>query len=65
VPTLERRQSTRTRIGVTTTDLWFVLERLEPMPIEALLQAGESLVEGVRRLATHAEITTSLIRESA
>jgi DNA/RNA-binding domain of Phe-tRNA-synthetase-like protein len=59
------RQTPRTRIGVTTTDLWFVLERLEPMPIEALLQAGESLVEGVRKLATHAEITARLIRETA
>jgi len=59
------RQTPRTRIGVTTTDLWFVLERLEPMPIEALLKAGESLIEGVRKLATHAEISTTLIRESA
>ena len=35
------------------------------MPITALLQAGESLVEGVRKLAPRAEITTRLIRESA
>jgi DNA/RNA-binding domain of Phe-tRNA-synthetase-like protein len=59
------RQTPRTRIGVTTTDLWFVLERLEPMPVDALLQAGESLVEGVRKLAPHAEVTARLIRETA
>jgi DNA/RNA-binding domain of Phe-tRNA-synthetase-like protein len=58
-------QTPRTRISQTTTDLWFVLERLEPMPIDALLQAGESLVEGVRTLATHAEITARLFRKGA
>src|SRR5262245_39438784 len=57
------RQTTRTHVGVASTDLWFVLERLEPMPIDALLEAGESIVQGVRNLATHAEITTRLIRE--
>jgi DNA/RNA-binding domain of Phe-tRNA-synthetase-like protein len=46
------------------TDIWFVLERLEPMPIEALLQAGESIAEGVRNLAPHAQISQRLIRKS-
>ena len=47
------RQTPRTRISVATTDIWFVLERLAPMPIEVLLQAGESIAEGVRSLAPH------------
>ncbi len=58
------RQTPRTRITVATTDIWFVLERLEPMPIEALLQAGESIAEGVRSLAPHAQISQRLIRKS-
>ena len=58
------RQTPGTRISVATTDIWFVLERLEPMPIEALLQAGESIAEGVRRLAPHAQISQRLIRKS-
>src|SRR5215471_16745177 len=30
------RQSIRTRLEVDTTDMWFVLERLEPMPLASL-----------------------------
>src|SRR5262245_24699003 len=56
------RQTPRTRIDVSTTDIWFVLERLEPMPIEALLEAGDSIIAGVRDLAPTAEIATTLIR---
>ena len=44
--------------------IWFVFERLEPMPIEALLQAGESIAEGVRSLAPHAQISQRLICKS-
>ena len=58
------RQTPRTRISVATTDIWFVLERLEPMPIEALLQAGDSIAAGVRSLAPHAQISQRLIRNS-
>ena len=58
------RQTPRTRISVATTDIWLVFERLEPMPIEALLQAGESIAEGVRKFAPHAQISHRLIRKS-
>lgn len=40
------RQGTRTRITEASTTLWFVLERLEPMPVDALLNAGKILIEG-------------------
>jgi DNA/RNA-binding domain of Phe-tRNA-synthetase-like protein len=43
------RQGTRTRITEASTSLWFVLERLEPMPSEALLTAGKELVEALRQ----------------
>lgn len=39
------RQGTRTRITEALTALWFTLERLEPMPVEALLAAGRQLAE--------------------
>jgi DNA/RNA-binding domain of Phe-tRNA-synthetase-like protein len=45
------RQGIRTRITEHSTRMWFVLERLEPMPIEALLEAGENLIEGLQRLS--------------
>lgn len=44
------RQGTRTRITETSTSLWFVLERLDPMPIEALVAAGRDLIDGLRNL---------------
>lgn len=40
------RQGTRTRITEASSTLWFVLERLEPMPVDALLNAGKTLIEG-------------------
>lgn len=56
------RQTSRTRLELHATDMWFVLERLEPMPVDALLEAGELLVSGLRRLAPAADIMTMLIR---
>lgn len=41
------RQSTRTRITEASTSLWFVLDRLEPMPVDALIVAGRELVAGL------------------
>jgi DNA/RNA-binding domain of Phe-tRNA-synthetase-like protein len=45
------RQTPRTRLDLQTTDMWFVLERLDPMPLSALEEAGEALVEALRRMA--------------
>ena len=45
------RQGPRTQITEASQDMWFVLERLEPMPFEALLDAGLMLVDGLRRKA--------------
>jgi DNA/RNA-binding domain of Phe-tRNA-synthetase-like protein len=45
------RQGVRTRITEGSTAMWFVLERLDPMPEEALLLAGRELVAGLRRLS--------------
>lgn len=45
------RQGIRSRITEHSTEMWFVLERLDPMPTEALLEAGERLIEGLRRLS--------------
>ncbi|MGH9348559.1 MAG: hypothetical protein ACRD26_14970, partial [Vicinamibacterales bacterium] len=56
------RQTARTRVEVTTRDLWFVLERLDPMPIAALVEAGDALVEGLRRLAPDAAVSTEILR---
>lgn len=55
------RQGVRTRIGPETTTMWFVLERLAPMPIEALRQAGAELIEGLGRLNPDVRTSTLLL----
>ncbi|HEX4151658.1 MAG TPA: phenylalanine--tRNA ligase beta subunit-related protein [Steroidobacteraceae bacterium] len=58
------RQGVRTRIDATTRDLWFVLERLEPMPLPALLEAGTVLVDALERMSPEADVETALIDRS-
>jgi len=53
------RQGTRTRLEPSTTEMWFVLEALGPMPDEALAAAGEELVRGLRVLSPGAVIKTA------
>ncbi len=55
------RQTVRTRLDVDSTDMWFVLERLEPMPVASLREAGESLIASLLELAPDARIATRLI----
>jgi DNA/RNA-binding domain of Phe-tRNA-synthetase-like protein len=55
------RQGLRTRIDAAATRMWFVLERLEPMPIPALLEAGDMLAATLRTMSPCAAITSTLI----
>jgi DNA/RNA-binding domain of Phe-tRNA-synthetase-like protein len=50
------RQCARTRLTEQTTDAFFVLERLEPLPLPTLAQAAETLVRGVSELGRPAEM---------
>jgi len=59
------RQTSRTRLEPETTEMWFILERLAPLPMEALLEAGATLVAGLRHLAPGAEIATAVLKRSA
>lgn len=54
------RQGVRTQITEATRDMWFVLERLEPMPVAALIAAGAALEAGLRRLAPAAVTSARL-----
>ena len=51
------RQGTRTRLTETTTDALFLLERLAPMPLEALDAAADALVAMIHSRAPHAAVT--------
>lgn len=50
------RQGPRTRITPESGNLWFILERLDPMPHEALAAAGDRLEADLLRLAPGARI---------
>lgn len=54
------RQGLRTRIDTTTTQMWFVLERLEPMPMAALREAGQVLRQAILELSPDAELCARL-----
>ena len=59
------RQSPRTRLHPGSREMWFVLERLDPMPLAALEEAGAALAGAVRALAPQAGIERRLIRTPA
>ncbi len=51
------RQGPRTQITEDTIDMWFVLERLAPMPLAALTDAGQELIQGLRRLSPGLQVS--------
>jgi DNA/RNA-binding domain of Phe-tRNA-synthetase-like protein len=55
------RQGIRTRIDLQTRRAWFVLERLEPMPLAAAKEAAAALMEMLREISPAAELTARLI----
>jgi DNA/RNA-binding domain of Phe-tRNA-synthetase-like protein len=44
------RQCKRTAIAQSSRNLWFIIDRLPPMPVEELARAGEELVFGLSRI---------------
>ena len=56
------RQSPRTRLEPHSTAMWFVIERLEPMPLEAVKEVGDALAAAVRELAPEARIAAQWLR---
>jgi DNA/RNA-binding domain of Phe-tRNA-synthetase-like protein len=55
------RQVARTRLVEETTNALFLLERLEPMSLEELKEAGEELADLLTRLSPEARIATRLV----
>lgn len=55
------RQGRRTQLTEASRDMWFVLERLEPMPQDALIAAGRMLVRGLLALSPGATITAKIL----
>ncbi|MEV0167151.1 B3/4 domain-containing protein [Nonomuraea fuscirosea] len=55
------RQVVRTRLTEETTNAIFLLERLEPMSLEELKQAGEELADLLSELSPEVRITSRLL----
>lgn len=55
------RQGVRTRLTTDSTHMWFILESLPEMPLEALHEAGEKLEHGLSLLLVNPRITKALV----
>jgi DNA/RNA-binding domain of Phe-tRNA-synthetase-like protein len=55
------RQGTRTRLDSNTKRMWFILESLPDMPMDALIAAGAELSRGLRQMMPDAKIESQLI----
>jgi DNA/RNA-binding domain of Phe-tRNA-synthetase-like protein len=54
----------RTRLNPDASRMWFILESLGAMPIEALHEARDKLVSGLQEISPGARIEASLISAS-
>ncbi|MBV4484469.1 B3/4 domain-containing protein [Pseudomonas sp. SWRI153] len=59
------RQGVRTRLDAQAQHMWFILESLPAMPLEALTEAGDKLIEGLQQMMPGAEIESMLIGPGA
>ncbi|MDR6162698.1 MULTISPECIES: B3/4 domain-containing protein [Pseudomonas] len=59
------RQGVRTRLDAQAQHMWFILESLPAMPLEALTEAGDRLIEGLQQMMPGAEIESMLIGPGA
>lgn len=59
------RQGVRTRLSAETRQMWFILESLPAMPLDALQEAGDRMIEGLRQMMPGAEIHQQLIGPGA
>ncbi|MBZ6388696.1 B3/B4 domain-containing protein [Pantoea piersonii] len=55
------RQGIRTRLSVSDSNMWFILESLPEMPLEELHAAGRMLTEGLEKIMPGARCKTVLI----
>lgn len=55
------RQGVRTRLSAEARQMWFILESLPAMPLEALHEAGERLAEGLRQMMPGVRLERHLV----
>ena len=59
------RQCKRTALHAGSVNLWFIIDRLPPMPMEELTRAGEELVAGLRAMSPDVATTITLLEPLA
>ena len=59
------RQGVRTRLSMADSSMWFILESLPEMPLEALHEAGRMLTEGLEKMMPGARCQTVLISNAS
>ncbi|WHS62612.1 B3/4 domain-containing protein [Pseudomonas sp. G2-4] len=59
------RQGVRTRLSADASHMWFILESLPAMPLEALTEAGDKLIEGLQLMMPGARIESALVGPGA
>lgn len=55
------RQGVRTRLSAADSQMWFILEGLPAMPLDALCEAGDELIAGLGRMMPGCHTEKSLI----
>lgn len=55
------RQCKRTALTEQSRDLWFVIDRLEPMPLDALMNAGSELKARLLSASPHAVVSLEML----
>ena len=58
------RQGSRTRIDPSTRNMWFILEALDPMPVESLRLAAAELMRGVAGISPSARFEAEIVDRS-
>jgi DNA/RNA-binding domain of Phe-tRNA-synthetase-like protein len=59
------RQCRRTALTDASRNLWFVIDRLPPMPVESLQAAGDALIAALRGVSPQAEYSAQLLEPGA
>ena len=59
------RQGVRTRLDARARQMWFILESLPAMPLDALQQTSDELVSGLQHMMPGAQIGKKLIEAPA
>ena len=55
------RQGIRTRLSVEDSSMWFILESLPEMPLEALYEAGKMLTDSLEKMMPGARCQVVLV----